>query len=77
MPSATPRAPFGMAGGEPLIFEFDRGESPLREGVLTTPLTPENGTVAIPDGPGIGVTVDEEWVRAHRLEDHSVLVRAH
>ncbi|MFK4267427.1 mandelate racemase/muconate lactonizing enzyme family protein [Streptomyces milbemycinicus] len=74
--SATPRAPFGMAGGEPLIFEFDRGENPLREGVLAAPLTPVNGTVAVPDGPGIGVTVDEEWVRAHRLEDHSILVRA-
>ncbi|WAP53943.1 enolase C-terminal domain-like protein [Streptomyces sp. S465] len=55
--SAVPRAPFGMAGGEPLIFEFDRGENPLRDGVLATPLTPEDGTVAIPDGPGLGVTI--------------------
>ncbi|WP_190812800.1 mandelate racemase/muconate lactonizing enzyme family protein [Saccharopolyspora pogona] len=74
--SAVPRAPFGMAGGQPLIFEFDRGVNPLREGVLATPIKPENGTVAIPDGAGLGVTVDEDWLRAHRLEDHSVLVRS-
>lgn len=73
--SAVPRAPFGMAGGEPLIFEFDRGENPLREGVLATPLHTGERHGGHPDGPGIGVTVDEEWVRAHRLEDHSILVR--
>ncbi|MEV7391550.1 mandelate racemase/muconate lactonizing enzyme family protein [Streptomyces sp. NPDC091215] len=73
--SAVPRAPYGMAGGEPLLFEFDQGPNPLREGVLATPVKAEHGTVAVPDGPGLGVEVDEDWVRAHRLADHRVLVR--
>ncbi|MEB3370130.1 mandelate racemase/muconate lactonizing enzyme family protein [Saccharopolyspora mangrovi] len=73
--SAVPRAPFGMAGGTPLLFEFDRGFNPLRERTLATPIKPENGTVAIPDGPGLGVTIDENWLRANRLEQHSVLAQ--
>ncbi|GAA4013337.1 mandelate racemase/muconate lactonizing enzyme family protein [Streptomyces plumbiresistens] len=73
--SAVPRAPFGMAGGQPLLFEFDQGPNPLREGVLATPVKAEQGTVAVPDGPGLGVEIDEGWVRAHRLADHRVLVR--
>jgi L-alanine-DL-glutamate epimerase-like enolase superfamily enzyme len=26
-----------------------------------------DGTIAIPDAPGIGVTVDEDFIRAHRV----------
>lgn len=70
--SAVPDAPFGMAGGEPLIFEFDRGHNPLREGVLAEPIRPAEGRVAIPDGPGIGVEIDEDWVRHHRIVRHAV-----
>ncbi|GGQ35798.1 mandelate racemase/muconate lactonizing enzyme family protein [Streptomyces mutabilis] len=74
--SSIPRAPYGMAGGEPLLFEADQGENPLREGVLTAPVQVENGMVAVPEGPGLGVTVDERWVRAHRIPELSVRVRS-
>ncbi|MEU6128456.1 mandelate racemase/muconate lactonizing enzyme family protein [Saccharopolyspora sp. NPDC047091] len=74
--SAVPTAPFGEHGGAPLLFEFDRGPNPLREGVLATPIRAEGGVVAIPDGPGLGVTVDEDWLRAHRLDEVAVLARA-
>lgn len=75
--SAVPDVPHGPAGGEPLLFEFDRGTNPLREGVLADPVRPAPGGWApIPEGPGLGVTVDEEWVRAHRLPDHTVELRA-
>lgn len=73
--AATPAAPFGMAGEPPLQFEFDCGHNPLREGVLTDPIQARGGVVAVPDGPGLGVTVDEEWVRHHALTGHGVRTR--
>ena len=36
----------------------------LAHSVVTSPLVPENGTLAPPSGPGLGVTVDESKVRA-------------
>jgi D-galactarolactone cycloisomerase len=50
--------PFGDVVPEPLWFEWDRGENPLRDALLTKPLTAHAGAVAIPDGPGLGVEVD-------------------
>ncbi len=47
---------------EPLL-EFDVGENPIRTDLLTEPLAPTEGWMAIPDGPGLGVEVDEAAVR--------------
>ena len=47
---------------EPLL-EFDVGENPIRTDLLTVPLAPVAGWMAIPDGPGLGVEVDEAAVR--------------
>lgn len=41
--------------------------SPPRE-LLNPPLTMEGGTTAIPTGPGLGVTVDEEVLERHRID---------
>ena len=48
--------------------EFNVSQSALTRGIARAPfaLAPD-GTVAIPDLPGIGVEVDEEFVRAHRV----------
>ncbi|WP_321893828.1 mandelate racemase/muconate lactonizing enzyme family protein [Paraburkholderia tropica] len=43
---------------EPVI-EFDRKHNPLRDDLLEQRFVLENGRVSIPDGPGLGVTVDE------------------
>ncbi len=47
---------------EPLepILEFDRTENPFRQAVVTAPLEHENGIVAIPDGPGLGIEIDRD-----------------
>lgn len=50
------------AWAEPLL-EFDVGENPIRSDLLTIPLVPVDGWMAIPDGPGLGVEVDEAVVR--------------
>lgn len=50
------------AWAEPLL-EFDVGENPIRTDLLTVPLAPVDGWIDIPDGPGLGVEVDEAAVR--------------
>lgn len=43
---------------EPML-EFDRTYNPLRDGILERNFTIEDGAVTIPDGPGLGIAVDE------------------
>jgi D-galactarolactone cycloisomerase len=50
-------------GGLPLL-EFDVFENPLMRVVAAPFALDGDGCVAIPDGPGLGVEVDEEQVRA-------------
>ncbi|HLH79074.1 MAG TPA: enolase C-terminal domain-like protein, partial [Chthonomonas sp.] len=40
----------------------------LGAGVLKQPFTVENGYIALPQAPGLGVEPDEEWLRAHPLK---------
>lgn len=47
---------------EPLL-EFDVGENPIRTDLSTTPLGPVDGWMRIPDGPGLGIEIDEAAVR--------------
>lgn len=47
---------------EPLL-EFDVGENPIRTDLSTTPLGPIDGWMSIPDGPGLGIEIDETAVR--------------
>lgn len=42
------------------------GPALLKDGLVTTPLTPTNGTLRVPDGPGLGVQVDEETIDRYR-----------
>lgn len=66
--SAIPEAPHTSIAPHPLWLEFDRGANRLREELLTTPFTPVDGTVAIPDGPGLGVEVDEDALARLTME---------
>ena len=47
---------------EPLL-EFDVGENPIRTDLSSLPLAPVDGWMAIPDGPGLGIEIDETAVR--------------
>jgi D-galactarolactone cycloisomerase len=47
---------------EPLL-EFDVGENPIRTDLSTLPLGPVDGWMAIPDGPGLGIEIDEAELR--------------
>jgi D-galactarolactone cycloisomerase len=57
-PRHTPRPP---------ILEFDRSEHPFRQAVLKTPIEHENGRVAIPMGPGLGIEINREGIARYRV----------
>ena len=66
------------------LLEMKVDDVPWRNQLLTRPILPENGYFAIPDGPGLGIEVDWDVVRAHpyqaqdlpraRNEDGSVAI---
>lgn len=51
------------------IMEFDRTHNPFRQAVLHTPIEAVNGTVAIPDAPGLGIEVNRDALREFRMPD--------
>ncbi|PZX13012.1 D-galactarolactone cycloisomerase [Palleronia aestuarii] len=55
--AAMPPDPVRGAPIAPML-EFDRTEHPFQQTVLTTPLVPHGGMIAIPDGPGLGIEID-------------------
>jgi D-galactarolactone cycloisomerase len=55
--ACLPHNPPGLHPIEPLL-EFDQSEHPVRMAVVTEPIMPHEGWVAIPDGPGLGIEID-------------------
>jgi D-galactarolactone cycloisomerase len=51
----------------PLLIEYDTGTNPFRDGMLAEPLQLKNGEIAVPTGPGLGVTVDTRAVEQFAL----------
>jgi muconate cycloisomerase len=64
----------GLAAGLHLAAAFDidplqlNGPQYIDSPHLTTRVWKGGGSVALPEGPGLGVEVDEPWVRRHALE---------
>ncbi|GAA1874818.1 mandelate racemase/muconate lactonizing enzyme family protein [Asanoa iriomotensis] len=55
--------PSELDGPESPVLEVDRFENPMRTRLAHEPLTLTAGRMPIPDGPGLGITVDEDFVR--------------
>lgn len=51
------------------ILEFDCTECPFRQAILTRPIGHEQGVVRIPDGPGLGIGIDQAALREFRMPD--------
>lgn len=49
------------------VMEFDRTPSAIREEVCAVPFKQENSFIAVPEGPGLGIEIDEDAVK--RLSD--------
>lgn len=51
---------------DPMMIECDRSPNPLRDELLETPLDPTGGSLAVPQDPGMGITVDTDAVERYR-----------
>lgn len=70
--ATIPDIPFGDHEFESLIFEFDCSWNPHRDRVVTNPPRAEGSWIDIPTGDGLGVDIDEEWVKAHRVKECAI-----
>jgi D-galactarolactone cycloisomerase len=64
--AALPHFPERRFPAEP-FFEYDRSPHPLREGVTHERFVMEDGYLPIPDRPGLGVSLDMDFVERHVL----------
>jgi D-galactarolactone cycloisomerase len=51
----------------PCLIEYDVSENPLRHELLTRPLTPVGGRIAVPDGPGLGIEINRAAVEKYSV----------
>lgn len=52
----------------PVFIEYDVGENPLRDDLLQQKLRYEDGCLLLPDGPGLGIAMDETVVARYRVD---------
>jgi D-galactarolactone cycloisomerase len=52
----------------PTLVEYDVGDNPLRDQVLTRPLRPVNGRIAVPEAPGLGIDLDRDALQRFRVD---------
>jgi D-galactarolactone cycloisomerase len=60
--AALPHFPERRFPAEPL-FEYDRSPHPFRDGVTREQFAMQDGYLAIPDRPGLGITLDRDFIR--------------
>ncbi len=60
--AALPHFPDRRFPAEPW-FEYDRSANPLRDGVTTEQFTLKDGYLAVPERPGLGISLDLDFVR--------------
>ena len=66
MIAALPSAHHSLFAEEP-VFEYDRSSHPFRQHLITQPIVQQDGWVAIPTGPGLGVEVDRTVLEKYRV----------
>lgn len=66
--ATIPSYPHSTNIPESFYFEFDRAENGLRTDLLDEPFDPTDGTLDIPDSPGLGVEIDERALNEYRID---------
>lgn len=66
--AVVPSYPHAGNVPDPFLFEIDRAENALRTDLVTDPMDPTDGTLGIPNDPGLGVTVDRQTVERLRVD---------
>lgn len=65
--AAIPDHPHTVYPPQPRLLELDRADSPLRDRLLQEPIRAVDGCVKIPDGPGLGIVLDEAALAKYRI----------
>lgn len=65
--ASLPAYPHGAHVPYPPLVEYDVGRNPLQDGLFAEPIRYANGCLAVPAGPGLGVTLD--WDAVRRFSD--------
>jgi D-galactarolactone cycloisomerase len=64
--------PTRSPASDELMLEVGVDDNPHRAGLLATPMPFKDGWATIPDGPGLGVEIDEAYL-AHHAVSHTVI----
>ena len=65
--AVLPHTPPRHTPVEPML-EFDRSEHPFRQAVLDRALEHEGGVVRVPDGPGLGISVNRAAIERFKVK---------
>jgi L-alanine-DL-glutamate epimerase-like enolase superfamily enzyme len=53
------------------LLEFDQNPNPLRSELFNEPIDVRpDGTVELPDRPGLGVTLNQDTIDRYRIDQH-------
>jgi D-galactarolactone cycloisomerase len=66
--ASLPSSPHTENVPYPRMLEFDVGDNPLRDRLITRPFRPEGGFLVLPTGPGLGIELDPAVVEAFRAK---------
>lgn len=66
--ASVPNYPHTDHQPEPVWLEFDRGSNAVRDELAAVPLRRSDTDVLVPDGPGLGIEVDEDAVAGLRSD---------
>lgn len=68
----TPYRAFPVPFETAPIVEFDRNPNPLRDEILTERFSLQDGSLSIPQGPGLGITVDRAALQRYTVSSGRV-----
>ena len=64
--AALPRVPHTWQQ-PPLWMEYEQTQNPFRDELVAEPVVRRDGMVAIPDRPGLGITIDDAVIERYRV----------
>lgn len=53
---------------QPVLLEFEQEENPFRDFLAREPIVQNQGMVAVPDGPGLGIEVDRKVIEKYSVQ---------
>ena len=67
--AVLPHTPPRRTPLEPML-EFDRSEHPFRQSIMQSEIEHDRGIVKVPEGPGLGVVYDWDFIESNRTARH-------